>query len=83
MFSFFKKNTSGQSVTFKISGMHCPSCAMNIDGALEDEVEGVVTSQTNYAKSETIVQIKEGIDVQTLILKIKEIGYTAIEKSKA
>src|SRR5205085_6844385 len=37
-------------VTFKISGMHCTSCAMNIDGEIE-ELEGVLSSSTHYARA--------------------------------
>lgn len=55
MFGFPKKNALGREVTFKISGMHCVSCAMNIDGALE-ELPGVIKATTNYAKAETKVE---------------------------
>ena len=33
----------------KIEGMHCTSCAMNIDFDLED-LEGVKIAKTSYAK---------------------------------
>ena len=42
----------------KIEGMHCASCAMNIDFDLED-LDGVKSSNTNYAKSETEVEFDE------------------------
>lgn len=35
---------------FKISGMHCTACALNIDLDLED-LPGVKSSKTSYAKS--------------------------------
>lgn len=55
MFNFFKKKaTEGEQVTFKLSGLHCSSCAMSIDNALE-EVEGVLETSTSYAKAETRV----------------------------
>jgi copper chaperone CopZ len=44
-----------QQITFKISGMHCVSCSLNIDGELED-TDGVVSASTSYAKSETKVE---------------------------
>lgn len=53
-----------KSLKFKISGMHCSSCAMDIDGTLED-TEGVRESRTSYAKAETEVKFDES--------KIKEI----------
>lgn len=51
MLNLFKKKPDGEEVILKIEGMHCTSCAMNIDGALED-TEGVHSSNTSYAKSE-------------------------------
>ncbi len=39
-----------KKVIFKIQGMHCTSCAMNIDGELED-TEGIKEAKTNYAKT--------------------------------
>lgn len=43
-----------QTVKLNIFGMHCTSCAFNIDGELED-TEGVKESKTNYAKQQTEV----------------------------
>lgn len=62
---------------FKIQGMHCASCAMNIDGALED-LEGVAEARTSYAKAETKVtydplKVEEG----QLEEVIAAAGYTA------
>lgn len=37
---------------FKISGMHCPSCSLNIDNNLED-LHGVIEASTSYAKGIT------------------------------
>ena len=62
----------------KITGMHCTSCAMNIDGDLEDLVEGVKASSTNYAKQETEVEYDEKkVNVDKIIAQIKETGYQA------
>lgn len=57
MFNFFKKKTplstiqNLQSTILPLQGLHCSSCAVNIDLALEDLPS--VKSTTNYAKSET------------------------------
>lgn len=60
---------------FKITGMHCTSCAFNIDGELED-MEGIVESSTNYAKSVTEVKFDEGkVDESRIISVIKNVGY--------
>ncbi|HLL61291.1 MAG TPA: heavy-metal-associated domain-containing protein [Candidatus Nitrosocosmicus sp.] len=62
-----------------ITGMHCSSCAMNIDGELEDL--GVKNSTTNYAKAETEVEFDtEKITIEQVQKKIKEIGYQAFIK---
>jgi copper chaperone CopZ len=54
MFNILKRKANGETVTFKIEGMHCTSCAMNIDGELED-TEGVTSATTSYAKSKTVI----------------------------
>lgn len=43
-----------QTSTLEIIGMHCISCALNIDWELE-ELDGVEKSKTNYAEMKTIV----------------------------
>ena len=62
----------------QINGMHCTSCAMNIDFDLED-LEGVEKAQTSYAKQQTEVEFdEEKINEETIIKTIKNTGYTAI-----
>ena len=64
--------------TFKISGMHCVACALNIDMDLE-EVPGVKNSQTNYAKQETTVEFDPAkVTPQTLISTIAKTGYQVV-----
>ncbi len=63
--------------TFKIEGMHCASCAMNIDGELEDTA-GVKDVRTNYAKALTEVEYDEDlINNNKIIEVIKKAGYIA------
>lgn len=65
-------------IKLKITGMHCTSCAMNIDGELED-TEGVKESSTNYAKSLTEVTFDpEKVNEKKVIEVIKKVGYTAV-----
>ena len=60
----------------KIEGMHCSSCAMNIDFDLEDL--GVKSAKTSYAKQETEVEFDEDkIKPQRIIERIKKTGYKA------
>jgi P-type Cu+ transporter len=62
---------------FKISGMHCTSCAMNIDGELED-TEGVKSASTNFAKGVVEVEYdSEKLDDKKIISAIKTAGYSA------
>lgn len=61
---------------FRIDNMHCSSCAMDIDGELEDN--GVKESKTNYARSITEVEFEPSdISERQIIEKIKALGYTA------
>lgn len=62
-----------QKVKLNIFGMHCTSCAMNIDGELED-TEGVKEAKTNYAKQQTEVTFDpEKISPDKIINIIKKL----------
>lgn len=62
----------------KIEGMHCTSCAMNIDGELED-TEGVKEASTSYAKQVTEVTFDlEKVDEEQILHIIEKVGYRAI-----
>ena len=66
-----------KKIMLSITGMHCTSCAMNIDGELED-TDGVTESSTNYAKAMTTVTFDESkVSEQVLIKSIETLGYTA------
>lgn len=61
----------------KISGMHCTSCAMNIDFDLED-LEGIKSAKTNYAKQESEIEFdEEKVSFEKIIETIKKTGYEA------
>lgn len=80
MLGFLKsKNKKGSEVTFKIEGMHCTSCAMNIDGNLED-LEGVISADTSYATSRTqVIYDETKLSKKDLIASVKKTGYIAKE----
>lgn len=62
---------------FKIIGMHCASCSMAIDMDLED-LEGIKSARTSYAKEETEVEFDpDKVSDNLIIEKIKKTGYTA------
>lgn len=66
-----------KKLKFKISGMHCTSCSMLIDGDVED-LDGVKSSNTNFAKSETEVEFDEGlVEPETIQKTIDNTGYKA------
>jgi copper chaperone CopZ len=80
MFSFFKpKNTTAtptETTIFKISGLHCTSCSLNIDGTLE-ETTGVVSAATSYAHSTTQVTFDpQKISLKEIQAIIEGLGYT-------
>lgn len=78
MFQLFAKKNQpqGESVTFKITDMHCTSCAMNIDGALE-ETKGVFKATTSYAQAlSTIEYDPQQVSPEKLQQTITEQGYT-------
>jgi copper chaperone CopZ len=79
MFNIFKKKKpAGETATFKISGMHCTSCSMNIDGELED-TNGVVSADTSYADAKTKVVFDSKQISQVEIKKVIEgTGYEVV-----
>lgn len=69
-----------QIVQFKISGMHCTSCSMNIDGELED-IEGVKSSKTSYASAvSTVTFDPEKTSIVELKKTISSLGYTVLQQ---
>lgn len=80
MFNFFKKsNPNHQEFTWKLKGLHCSSCAMNIDLALE-EINGVVKVKTNYANSQTKLTIDPNLVKTSEIKKtLNDLGYQVVD----
>ncbi len=63
------------TLTLQIVGMHCTSCAMNIDFELED-VDGVQEARTNYAKAQTrVIFDPKKVTVQKLSDIIRSLKY--------
>lgn len=70
-------NAQKKTTTYTISGMHCASCAMSIDGALED-IAGVHSATTSYPKSTTSVTFNPKLITDEVLQKaIKNLGYSA------
>lgn len=67
---------------FKIEGMHCTSCAMNIDMDLED-VQGIKSARTSYARQECEVEFEEDkANADLIIQTIQTTGYKAQLKTE-
>lgn len=65
------------NIKLKIAGMHCASCAMNIDFDLED-ADGIQSSQTSYAKQVCEVVYDTGkINLEKIVEIIKTSGFGA------
>jgi len=72
-----------KKIQLHITGMHCTSCAMSIDGDLED-TKGVKKAKTNYAKSTTEVEFDpEQVSVEHLCKVIASTGYKASSNDPA
>lgn len=60
-----------------VQGMHCGSCAMNIDDELE-ELVGVERSKTSYRKQRTEVEFDESVvGLDDIRKAIRSLGYDA------
>lgn len=63
---------------FQIHGMHCVSCAMSVDNAIED-LPGVKSATTQYARQVSEVEYDEQQVTETqIIAAIREAGYQAL-----
>ncbi|MBI5037683.1 MAG: heavy-metal-associated domain-containing protein [Candidatus Kerfeldbacteria bacterium] len=63
------------TITLNILGMHCTSCSMNIDDALE-ELPGVEASKTSYARATTEVTYDPAqVSQEKIAQTIQDVGY--------
>lgn len=77
MLHLFHKKSLGEKITLKVREMHCASCALVIDGALE-ELEGVISAETSYAKATTVVEYDPNCVTPAKVIKeIAKAGYSA------
>lgn len=81
MFNFLKTKTTNENteiVSLKLSGLHCTSCATNIDLTLED-IPGVKNSSTNYAKSQSKINFDPTkTDLNSIKKTIQNLGYKIV-----
>jgi len=64
-----------QTLSFHVSGMHCASCAANIQRALA-KVPGVQEAAVNYANEQATVKMSQDTSTTALEKSVKKLGYT-------
>lgn len=63
---------------YKVIGMDCPSCAMVIEGELEDA--GVNKAQCSYVDEKLVVEFEDDkVEEKKIKEVVKEAGYEMIE----
>lgn len=62
--------------TFKVRGMHCPSCVMLIEGELEDRG---ARARCDLAKNEVVVEYPEELGDGGVRAAIETAGYRVAE----
>lgn len=76
MLDFLRKKKQGEKIVLRLDGMHCSSCSLNVDSALE-EIDGVYESSTSYAKQQTVAYIdSRKVTLQKIKSAITQLGYT-------
>lgn len=78
MFNLFKKKQQGETVTLKLSGLHCTSCSLNIDSEIE-ELSGVFSINTSYAQQTSVINFDPKLVSPDKFKKIiEELGYKVV-----
>lgn len=78
MFNLFHKKPAGTTITLQLSGLHCSSCSLNIDGELE-ELTGVISSNTSYASQKSIITYDPTlVDPNAFRPMIEALGYKIV-----
>ena len=64
-----------KTLSFKIGGMSCASCASSIESEVK-KIEGVQKSSVNYAVETGQFEIREDIPEDKVVETIKSLGFT-------
>jgi copper chaperone CopZ len=63
--------------TYRVEGMHCSNCAMNIEG-IEDDLPGVKQVSASYLKGRMTVEFDETmVSELQLLAAVEKRGYQA------
>ena len=74
------QETPAESLRFEVAGMHCGSCGLTIDEALED-IPGVAQARTSFRSGSTQVTLASGAAPEQItrevLAAIAAVGYAA------
>jgi copper chaperone CopZ len=63
--------------TYRVEGMHCSNCAMNIEG-IEDDLPGIKQISASYQKGQMVVEFDEAkLSEAQLLSAVEKRGYQA------
>lgn len=66
--------------TIYISGMHCTSCSLMIEGTLEDDVNGITVAKANYVKQCCEVEYDDSLTtLEEIEEAIRKVGYEVVK----
>ncbi|MFA4946152.1 MAG: heavy metal translocating P-type ATPase [Candidatus Micrarchaeia archaeon] len=68
--------------TLRVTGMHCASCAVNLEKALK-KTPGVTGASVNFATQKATVEHAEHVHSAELVAAVSKAGYTAFEQGIA
>jgi copper chaperone CopZ len=61
--------------TYRVEGMHCSNCAMNIE-CIEDDLPGIKQISASYQKGQMVVEFDEAMVSETqIIAEVEKRGY--------
>jgi len=71
---------SKKRAEIKISGMHCASCALNIEKSLQG-LEGVEEAQVNFGTEKATVEYDpDKVELQDLERSVEDVGFTVVNE---
>ena len=63
--------------TYRVEGMHCPNCAMNVE-SIEDDLPGIKQVSASYQKGQMVVEFDEvKVSEAQILAALEKRGYQA------
>ncbi|MBL7206137.1 MAG: copper-translocating P-type ATPase [Candidatus Aenigmarchaeota archaeon] len=66
--------------TIKISGMHCASCAQNIESSI-GKMDGVISASVNFASEKLTVEFNENVTENQIKKAVEKLGFKTADGS--